>query len=319
VLKKLVDHVQPHTLNGFLGHQKEKDLGTQFPTPVSHWIGSTWKDGKAYFRGVIDPTATDLKRWIRAGRVTQPSIFTTPTLSKRGGETHVTALEPISIDWAPLHRAGMQSASVVGWAGEMRPLGDDDVLPPPAPAPRGRLAGATPRPGGRSQALRGRGADPGRPLQARTAGAALMGRPSKRTPQLEEELLRALRLGNTRTASCQYVGIPLERLERWQRSFVGFRRAVEAAEAAAEVRVVGRLINAVGEGDIAAIKFWLERRRPEHWAPPRAKIEGDISIDLPDLLKRAWAAHKGDFAEPEPSPVVSIPDLLNARNGTTEH
>jgi hypothetical protein len=133
VLKKLVDHVQQHTLNGFLGHQKEEDLPTEFRSPATHWVGSKWQSGKAYFRGVIDPNAADLKRWIRAGRITQPSVFTTPTVSKRGGETHVTDLQPLSIDWAPLHRAGMPTASVVGW-GEMRPLGDDDVLPAPGAA-----------------------------------------------------------------------------------------------------------------------------------------------------------------------------------------
>jgi hypothetical protein len=110
-LQKLVEHVRSHTLNGILGHQREEDLAHQFPSPVTHWIGSEWRDGKAYFRGVVDKTAADLKRWIRAGRVTQPSIFTRPTLRGRV----VTDVEPLSIDWAPLDRAGMSTARVVAW------------------------------------------------------------------------------------------------------------------------------------------------------------------------------------------------------------
>jgi hypothetical protein len=113
-LQKLVGHVQEKSLNGIMGHQTEDSLATEFRPPVTHWVGATWQDGKAYFRGVVDKTAPDLKRWIKAGRVTQPSIFTRPTLKRN----EVVDLEPLSIDWAPLDRAGMSTAKIVAW-GEM--------------------------------------------------------------------------------------------------------------------------------------------------------------------------------------------------------
>jgi hypothetical protein len=90
---------------------------------VTHWIGAAWREGKGYFRGVIDKTAPDLKRWIRAGRVTAPSIFTRPTL--RGKE--VIDLEPLSIDWAPLDRAGMSTARVVAWGEQTTTGGTTDM------------------------------------------------------------------------------------------------------------------------------------------------------------------------------------------------
>ena len=121
-MQKLVHHVEQQSLNGFLGHQRQEDIEHQFPTPVTHWLGAAWKDDKAYFRGVVDKTAGDLKRWIRAGRVTQPSIFTYPTLTKgSNGETEVRDLSPLSIDWAPLGRAGMDTARVVYAGAEMLP------------------------------------------------------------------------------------------------------------------------------------------------------------------------------------------------------
>ena len=118
-LQKLVAHVEQRSLSGILGHQREEDMSTEFRTPVTHWVGARWADGKAFFRGVVDKTAPDLKRWIRSGRVTQPSIFTRPTLARNArGEQEVVDLEPLSIDWAPLDRAGMSTARVVAW-GEM--------------------------------------------------------------------------------------------------------------------------------------------------------------------------------------------------------
>ncbi len=119
-LQDIVNFVNDETLSGFLGHQKAEDVDTQFPTPVTHWVGALWKDGKAYFRGVVDKAAPDLKRWIRSKRVTQVSIFGIPTLKNVAGEVHVVGYKPLSIDWTPLHRAGMPSAVVA--VGEMDTL-----------------------------------------------------------------------------------------------------------------------------------------------------------------------------------------------------
>ncbi|MED1851841.1 transcriptional regulator [Brevibacillus borstelensis] len=116
-LQAIVNHVQQHTLNGFLGHQKPEDVSNKFEEPVTHWVGSAWKDGKAYFRGVIDKKASDLKRWIRAKRIKQVSIFGIPKLEQKGGQTNVVDYKPLSIDWTPLDRSGMPTSIVA--IGEM--------------------------------------------------------------------------------------------------------------------------------------------------------------------------------------------------------
>lgn len=126
-----------------------------------------------------------------------------------------------------------------------------------------------------------------------------MARPTKRTPQLERSLLQALRLGNTRTAACQYVGIDLGQLARWERRFADFARAVEEAEASAELRLVGRLIEAADGGDVGAIRYWLERRRPETWAPKQS----DAGRELGDALAQAFSRLSG--APPALPPDVS--------------
>ncbi|HHY47103.1 MAG TPA: hypothetical protein GX506_07385 [Firmicutes bacterium] len=116
-LQRIVGEVMSQGLPGFLGHQKPEDVDHQFPIPVTHWVGALWKDGKAYFRGVIDKAASDLKRWIKAKTVRTVSIFGIPKLAQVGGETQVVDYQPLSIDWTPLGRAGMPTAVVA--VGEM--------------------------------------------------------------------------------------------------------------------------------------------------------------------------------------------------------
>ena len=116
-LQAIVGEVMSQGLPGFLGHQKPEDVDHQFPMPVTHWVGAMWKDGKAYFRGVIDKAAADLKRWIKAKTVRTVSIFGIPKLQQAGGETHVVDYRPLSIDWTPLGRAGMPTSVVA--IGEM--------------------------------------------------------------------------------------------------------------------------------------------------------------------------------------------------------
>ena len=121
-LKAIVGEVMSQGLPGFLGHQKPENIDYEFPTPVTHWVGALWKDGKAYFRGVIDKVASDLKRWIKAKAIRQVSIYGIPKLQKVNGETYVMDYKPLSIDWTPLNRAGMPTSVVA--IGEM-----DEILP----------------------------------------------------------------------------------------------------------------------------------------------------------------------------------------------
>jgi hypothetical protein len=116
-LQKIVGEVMNQGLPGFLGHQKPEEVDHQFPTPVTHWVGAKWENGKAYFRGVIDKAASDLKRWIKAKTVRTVSIFGVPKLQQTAGETNVVDYKPLSIDWTPLGRAGMPTAVVA--IGEM--------------------------------------------------------------------------------------------------------------------------------------------------------------------------------------------------------
>ncbi len=112
-LKDIVDYTNQNTLNGFLGHQKPENVSTEFVPPVTHWIGAEMKGDKAYFRGLVDADATNLKRWLRTKRIKEVSIFGYPKLKKGAkGEMNVIGYNPLSIDWTPLHRPGMPTSIV---------------------------------------------------------------------------------------------------------------------------------------------------------------------------------------------------------------
>jgi hypothetical protein len=89
-----------------------------------------------------------------------------------------------------------------------------------------------------------------------------VGRPTKRTPQVEADLVQALRAGNTRQAACRFAGITQRTFERWLR-FDGFVALIEKAESDAEVRMVAHVLKAATDGTWQAAAWWLERRRPE--------------------------------------------------------
>ncbi|WII36827.1 hypothetical protein [Paenibacillus thiaminolyticus] len=134
-LQDIVSAVNTRTLAGFKGHQRPEDVSNQFLDPVTHWIGAKMTEKAAYFRGIVDQGAADLKRFIRAGRIKQVSIFGRPLLKNVSGETQVVGYDPLSIDWTPLDRMGMPTR-IVAASGEMWDLdgegpgemkGDDEV------------------------------------------------------------------------------------------------------------------------------------------------------------------------------------------------
>lgn len=126
-LQDIVDVVNAEGLPGYSGHQAPGNVDWEFRTPVTHWVGAIWRDGAAYFRGLIDKSAADLKRWIRGGTVKTVSIWGMPKLAYENGETKVIGYEPLSIDWTPPRRAGMPTQIVaMGEMDSIPPLGEMD-------------------------------------------------------------------------------------------------------------------------------------------------------------------------------------------------
>ena len=106
-----------------------------------------------------------------------------------------------------------------------------------------------------------------------------MGRPTKLTPELQEELLKALKGGTYVEDACAYVGIGVSTFYDWMRlgslneaPYSEFSEAVEKARASAVVRNVA-LLQKAAEDSWQAAAWWLERTRPDHYGR-RTNIAG---------------------------------------------
>ncbi len=114
------------------------------------------------------------------------------------------------------------------------------------------------------------------------------GRPTKLTPEVQEQVCTAIRAGNTFEAAAAYGGISpasfysymdkgRQSYEKGKRrtKFTEFLEEVTRAKSTAEVALVAN-INKAGDKDWRAHAFLLERRNPEDWGR-RDRIKADIT------------------------------------------
>jgi transposase len=102
-----------------------------------------------------------------------------------------------------------------------------------------------------------------------------VGRPSKLTDELEQQLCNALRAGNYLDVAARYAGVSRSSVHRWLAQAAEdaadprlkpFAAAVSKAEADAEIHAVGVVRKAINQGDTRAAFGYLERRHPERWS-----------------------------------------------------
>lgn len=132
------------------------------------------------------------------------------------------------------------------------------------------------------------------------------GRPSKKTPERIDAILRALRAGNTRAASARFAEIHYDTFYDWMKTDADFSDAVEKAEADAEVRFVTRIATAAEETWQAAA-WWLERRRPEDFRQQSAQhLTGNLQLGLAEIMREARKTKNAarDAESPPPSSEV---------------
>lgn len=126
------------------------------------------------------------------------------------------------------------------------------------------------------------------------------GRPTKLTPELQEEICKAIRAGNYIETAAAFAGISKNTLYDWMKRgarekerlaknprakvkkseapFVDFSDAVEKALAAAEVRDV-MLIGKAAETQWQAAAWRLERKFPDRWGR-KERLEVAAEVDI---------------------------------------
>ena len=135
----------------------------------------------------------------------------------------------------------------------------------------------------------------------------LLGRPSKRTPEIEAKIIEAVRGGNYIETAANYAGIGKSTLYEWQSRFPDFADAIQKARAEAETRNV-TLIQQAARTQWQAAAWYLERSYPsrygrkdrldiEHSEAPPIDTSRYTSEEL-EMLKELLM--KGRIEEPPP-------------------
>ncbi|MBD2082267.1 hypothetical protein [Leptolyngbya sp. FACHB-17] len=122
-----------------------------------------------------------------------------------------------------------------------------------------------------------------------------MARPTKLTPELQERLLQAIRIGASLKTACAFVGIDYSTFRMWMqrgegthktrksdRVYVEFVEAVRHVEAVLEVEMLTAWRSHTKENWKAAAEF-LARRFPERWSPSatvRLLVDREVEAEL---------------------------------------
>ena len=157
-----------------------------------------------------------------------------------------------------------------------------------------------------------------------------MGRRTTLTPEVQDDLVKIIQIGNYYATACRYVGVPESTFYRWlergekeivriveleqknddggkkhkevkpdkhEMIYVEFWEDIKRADATGEVSAVLKVKSAFGESWQAAMTF-LERRHPEGWRrKDRTEItDGDgnpvqVMVYLPDNKRDGTSRH----------------------------
>lgn len=137
-----------------------------------------------------------------------------------------------------------------------------------------------------------------------------VGRPTKRSPEIEGKILAILRAGVPLSAAARSVGVCKDTLEDWRKADEDFSAACEEAMGSAEASMTVRLIKQAEEGNVAAAIYWLKCRCPEMREPKERPERIDLGVPISgvDGLRRMILA----IAQQVADGVVPISALRDA-------
>jgi hypothetical protein len=125
-----------------------------------------------------------------------------------------------------------------------------------------------------------------------------VGRRTKLTDEVEQEILGAVRAGSFLTTAARRAGVSEKTVYEWLRlgraenappRLAAFAVAFERAEAEGEIHCVGVIRRAINGGDARLALELLARRHPERWAKTRPPAAGEPvpepepALDLTEL------------------------------------
>ncbi len=109
-----------------------------------------------------------------------------------------------------------------------------------------------------------------------------IGRPTRLTPEMQDDIIKVLLIGEHRKTAASYVGISKDVISHWMtrgrrepESIYGdFRRSVIKAESFARINALAH-IYAAGQKDPKNFMWWLEKKYPKDWGKARESVKED--------------------------------------------
>lgn len=129
-----------------------------------------------------------------------------------------------------------------------------------------------------------------------------MVRPSKLTPELQQNIVTAIQAGNYARIAAEMNGISETTFYRWMEmgaeedakpQFREFRESIKRAEALAEVVAIARIRQAADNGTWQAAAWYLERKHGDRWGRNdkiRQEISGPEGKPIPLSIEEAKKA-----------------------------
>ena len=109
-------------------------------------------------------------------------------------------------------------------------------------------------------------------------GKSRGGRPTKKTPDREPLILKAIAKGVPYKAACQCADLSLFTFNEWRKNDSAFAEKVRRADLEAISRNVDLIQHAAEKGDWRAAAWLLERRCPESFSKPEIQLNQQIAV-----------------------------------------
>ena len=109
------------------------------------------------------------------------------------------------------------------------------------------------------------------------------GRPTKKTPDREPLILKAIAKGVPYKAACQCADPSLFTFNEWRKNDSAFAEKVRRADLEAISRNVDLIQHAAEKGDWRAAAWLLERRCPESFSKPEIQLNQQIAVKSDNL------------------------------------
>jgi len=115
-----------------------------------------------------------------------------------------------------------------------------------------------------------------------------MGRPSKLTPETQEKICEAIRLGATYELACNSAGVSYTSFREWilrgekakTGKFLVFSEAIKKAEGDATKKWLSHIEDAAQDGNWQAAAWKLERRYPANYGKQIKQHQQSINVEI---------------------------------------